>query len=512
MPTPGARVTTAWHAVGVSLTSHLRSRLSPVRKFMLDRFGRTHPVVVPDPTFVADGPVIRLLPVSAGEPVVRPAISAGHPWSLVGAAIDYRIRLFMQCTDPGRLVASHGAVVLRALFGIAPVAFAELSEELCGLVAVGSRTNGLLEEEAERELLKDCFVLAMYESCFRTMPQPSWPIVQAGANAPLSVLKELCSPAALDDLLALARLAAERAESLFSGSKMVMNPTFASSVLLGGADADFIVDGCLYDIKTTVDKSPGREGLWQVVGYALADTDNAFGIRQLGFYFARQGVVLRWPLQGLLNSLGEREVDLAEERAAFRELLEGLQEKRLRTIRDPPTVPPAGPFFMSVRKVERPLPFYPKVGGRGGKRHAAVADANSSRLSDEPELSGKPACGSPGELDTTASPVVLVVGQRVDDVDSALCRRCLVFSDSFFARWEKPHHATTFRPGLTGTKWHLAAVDVVPRYFVGATHATCSERIDLDFAGESLTPDRATAISEPRLCKHCVREFLRQSE
>jgi hypothetical protein len=477
---------------------------------MLDRFGRTHPAVIVDPTFVADGPEIRLLPVSAGEPVVRPAISAGHPWSLVGAAIDYRIRLFMQCTDPGQLVASHGAVVLGTLFGAAPVAFAELSEELCGLVAVGSRTNGLLEAEAERELLKDCFVLAMYESCFRTLPQPRWPIVEAGANAPLAALKERCSPAALDDLLALAQLAAERAQPLFSGSKMVMNPTFASSVLLGGADADFIVDGCLYDIKTTMDKSPGRAGLWQVVGYALADTDDAFGVRQLGFYFARQGVILRWPLQGLLNSLGERQVDLAQERAAFRELLERLREDRVRSIQDSRTGPLAGPFTF-VRKVERPLPFYRKESAREGKLHATVADATPFRLSDEPELSGKPACGSPGELDTTASPVVLVVGQRVDQVESAMCRRCLVFSDSFFARWEKPRHATTFRPGLKGTKWHLAASEVVPRFFAGDTHATCSERIDLDFAGESFTPDGATANTDPRLCKHCVREFLRQS-
>jgi hypothetical protein len=267
----------------------------------------------------------------------------------------------------------------------------------------------------------------------------------------------------------------------------------------------------LYDIKTTVDNSPGRAGLWQVVGYALADTDDAFRVHQLGSYFALRGVILRWPLQGLLNSFGEPQVDLAQERAAFRELLEGLREERLRSIQDSRTGPLAGPF-MFVRKVERSLPFYRKVSARGGKLHATVADATPSRLSDEPELSGKPACGSLGELDTTANPVVLVVGERVDEVDSAMCRRCLVFSDSFFARWEKPRHATTFRRGQTGAKWHLAAREVVPRFFAGATHATCSQRIDLDFAGEPFTPDRTAANSDPRLCRHCVREFLRQSD
>lgn len=474
---------------------------------MLDRFGRTHPVVIPDPTFASDGSEIRRLPVSAGEAVVRPAVSAGHPWGLVGAAIDYRIRLFMECTDPAMLAAAHGASVLSALFRTSPVAFVELAEELRGLVPVGSRTDGLLEEETERELLKDCFVLAMFESCFRTVPQPRWPIVQAGANAPLSALKDFCSPAALDDLLALARLAAERAQSLFTGSHMVMNPTFAASTLLGGADADFIVDGMLYDIKTTMDKAPGRQGLWQVVGYALADTDDAFGLDHVGFYFSRQGVVLRWPLQGLLNWLGQRQVDLAKERAAFRELLEGLREARLHTIEESRTAPLAGTFAF-VRKVERPLPFYPKVGAVGGKLHTSVAEAQPYRLGNEPKLDRKAACGSPGELDTTATSIALVVGQPVSEVDRAMCRRCVVFSDSFFAQWEKPRRATTFRRGLTGSKWHLAAREVLPRYCAGATHASCSLRIDLDFAGESLRPEPTIAPSDVRLCKHCVREFL----
>ncbi len=296
---------------------------------MVDRFGSTRALVIPDRSFAGEGTAARLLPVSAGEAVVRPAVSTGYPWSLVGAAIDYRIRLFMQSKDPATLVSAQGAAVLAHVFGTAPVAFAELADELRSLVPVGSRTDGLLEDGAERELLKDCFVLAMYESCYRAGLQERWPIVQAGANASLSTLKGLCSPAALDDLLALARLAAERAQPLFTGSHMVMNPTFAASILLGGADADLIVDGTLYDIKTTVDKAPGREGLWQVVGYVLADTDDAFGIDHVGFYFSRQGVVLRWPLQSLLDALGQRQVDLRKERSDFRELLEELPILRI---------------------------------------------------------------------------------------------------------------------------------------------------------------------------------------
>jgi hypothetical protein len=78
-----------------------------------------------------------------------------------------------------------------------------------------------------------------------------------------------------------------------------LNPTFGSgSKLVGGADADVIIDHTLIDIKTTKALTIEREGLSQVVGYYLlsliGEVDS--GVESVGIYFARHGYLWRKPL------------------------------------------------------------------------------------------------------------------------------------------------------------------------------------------------------------------------
>ncbi len=77
------------------------------------------------------------------------------------------------------------------------------------------------------------------------------------------------------------------------------------------------------DIKTTKETKPGRPELWQLVAYTLADWDDSYALSEVGFYYSRQGVTLRWPIDGFLRALAEKAVDLERERAEFRELLGG---------------------------------------------------------------------------------------------------------------------------------------------------------------------------------------------
>lgn len=46
------------------------------------------------------------------------------------------------------------------------------------------------------------------------------------------------------------------------------------SSLIGSADADFLVDGCLVEVKTTKRPASRREDLYQLLGYALLDFEN----------------------------------------------------------------------------------------------------------------------------------------------------------------------------------------------------------------------------------------------
>ncbi|MCG3134590.1 MAG: hypothetical protein HMLKMBBP_01904 [Planctomycetes bacterium] len=115
-----------------------------------------------------------------------------------------------------------------------------------------------------------------------------------------------------------------------------LNPTFGSgSELLGGADADLLVDDCLIDIKTVKESKLHVDYVRQLVGYALLA--NAYGvdgsraqidIRRLGVYFARAGAVHRFGM--------EESIARADELHVLRHLLAQARRERNRIgARDP---------------------------------------------------------------------------------------------------------------------------------------------------------------------------------
>ena len=78
-------------------------------------------------------------------------------------------------------------------------------------------------------------------------------------------------------------------------SVCILNPTFGKgSNLVGGADADLLIDDCLIDIKVTKHHSFERDTFNQVVGYyclsligGIDDCRKNHKIKRLGIYFAR---------------------------------------------------------------------------------------------------------------------------------------------------------------------------------------------------------------------------------
>lgn len=92
--------------------------------------------------------------------------------------------------------------------------------------------------------------------------------------------------------------------------------SFDGSGSVGGADADLVLDGCLYDVKTTM--YPRRElpsRLRQLIGYALLDWDDKLMLTRVGFYFSRQGAWMSWNLS-----------DLVRQSATSGDTLRGLRE------------------------------------------------------------------------------------------------------------------------------------------------------------------------------------------
>lgn len=93
----------------------------------------------------------------------------------------------------------------------------------------------------------------------------------------------------------------------------VLGPEFAGSPAVDGADGDLVVSRCLYDVKTTINpRDRLAASVRQLLSYVLLDWDDAYGLERAGFYFARQGRRLSWPLdETVAHATGDAGATLA---------------------------------------------------------------------------------------------------------------------------------------------------------------------------------------------------------
>jgi hypothetical protein len=93
-------------------------------------------------------------------------------------------------------------------------------------------------------------------------------------------------------------------------------PTFAGSMLVDGADADFVVDGKLVELKTTgVKLAPGKikEFLTQAVGYCLLDFEDEYMIRAVDIWLPRYKAHFEFRLEDLIRG------ELQKARSTFKD-------------------------------------------------------------------------------------------------------------------------------------------------------------------------------------------------
>ena len=310
----------------MSLTSHLDDRTSPPRVFMEEHFPRTRQVLKPANDSLRSAGTIR----PAGTP----------PWMTIGTAFDYRARYLFEITPHENLVAWKGATRVsdepimaqvgdNAWVGMGapsngpklPKAaiecfFTDLDEVLDKLQPCGHA----LSSQEEELLNRYCYVLALFEDPGRGNINPNSPLFRINNPTTMDLLG-LAEPSWVHDLCELG--------TQFVGhygnspvTHLVMNPVFEGSRDVGGADADMIVNGCLTDLKCTVQPAIKKEWLYQVLGYALLDYSNDYEIETGGFYMARQGAAISWNLDELVRVLGdENGPEIQESRGMFRRAL-----------------------------------------------------------------------------------------------------------------------------------------------------------------------------------------------
>jgi len=301
-----------------SLTKHLETPDSPVRAFMAANFPaapmqRSRQEIA---AALEDGPTVGYPELAAGE----------H--GLIGTALDYRIRYWFGITPASQFVAARGVEALPRAFDEddAPdgfmlfVACRRFIAALDDLVASLDPINRRLDVEQEESLDRQCIVLALLEQLFRVGPRPGSRLLAKPIAANLTELLALPKQAWLDDLRELAWAFDRRArDEDWAGRTAMLNPTFVGSRDLLGADADLIVEGCLVEIKTTIQRRVRDNWIDQLLGYVLLDYEDQFQINEVAIYLARQQTTLRWPIGLLLGPATTEKLNAL--RREFRDLL-----------------------------------------------------------------------------------------------------------------------------------------------------------------------------------------------
>lgn len=296
----GAGLVQGRRMIDLPLTGQLRYPGSPVSRFMTAQLPRAR-------ALVAD-----YLASTAGLPhPVQPLDVQRPQWPALGHAIDYRLRLTLGrplgeavtsgvrmtgeraplpgCPDPAGRQALHRAGV-------------ELLE------LVGTHLAPGVAPLAEERLARLCFVAGFYEDVYRTGEiRRSSLLAGADGRTRLEGLLAAVPAYAVEDQAAQLELARRSFGPLTAlpAARRVCGPVFTGSGDIGGADADFILDGALIDCKaTTRPRRLGTEEVYQLAGYLLLDYDDQYGIDRLGFYLSRQGHLVTWPVGRFLRRLG----------------------------------------------------------------------------------------------------------------------------------------------------------------------------------------------------------------
>lgn len=258
--------------------------------------------------------------------------------SLVGTAFDYLLRFFIEQNSRKNTnrITKREWVAQNALdrmlkqdkkgFGMyrgsMDIPFPKMVQRVRRLVDRAEKNHRAYIEDGKitDSLLKTCIHLAQID-----------PYVRA-----LAITKNMGTVDKMDvaDLRSLISLPLPK--RLVAKRYACLNPTFGyGSSLVGGADADLIIDGILIDIKTVTDPIFKRDHYHQLVGYYILSLlgivrNSTFGnqtgarVSHIGIYFARHGVLRTFPTKSIVEDPGfPKLVEVFERKATEQYLRSG---------------------------------------------------------------------------------------------------------------------------------------------------------------------------------------------
>jgi hypothetical protein len=213
-------------------------------------------------------------------------------YGLVGTAFDYLLRFYLKYHNPQAITNEW---------------VAELAVELTKPNSkLFKKTNSILQQakeiyekylktgEMNDEVIKTAIYLAQLD-----------PIFRAGVIDPNLGIIDKNDVEDLRSLLSNIKLDTFKAKNI-----CILNPTFGEgSHLVGGADADLLIDDTLIDVKTIKKLELDRNHFNQLIGYyilfkigGIDQYQNSLEVKKLGVYFSRHGILFTIPIDTILNS------------------------------------------------------------------------------------------------------------------------------------------------------------------------------------------------------------------
>jgi hypothetical protein len=223
-------------------------------------------------------------------------------WSIVGTAFDYLFRFYLEHLNKNSLIIKGNWVADLAYSKLLnqvskskkqQVSTGYLQDKVIKITDLLETINQLYNQTKlnyaqyiktgtlTEDLISNTIFLAKLDNYFRsTIIDHDFATHNKADIEDLSKLISLVNP-----------------DNFMAKDRLYFNPTFGNgSYLVGGADADLIIDDTLIDIKVIKDAKLDREHLNQILRYYIlslydrvSNSSSTFQIEKLGIYFARHG-------------------------------------------------------------------------------------------------------------------------------------------------------------------------------------------------------------------------------
>lgn len=294
----------------MSLTSELRDPGSLVSKWVDENF---------------DIPAIvgLLRPQVQGLTTIKPAGAlAGYPWSVVGNAVEFRLRQSCEVdyyATSACLAMSDQLAVFHDVLAVLwdkykddpwtrtedawVVYFAGVLEN----VFRSGNADELMKYRDGLSYLKTSNDLAGFIRDMKRLRNSELAGIKAD-NYPvlMDLMKRMpVASEVLDDIIQVsdAVLRSANFQGIRHSPFFIDNPVFRGGKWVGGADGDFLVGGSLFEIKTTINSGNLLQAtVRQLIGYVALDTSDQYHIDELAVLLPRQGgAVLGLPLERVLE-------------------------------------------------------------------------------------------------------------------------------------------------------------------------------------------------------------------